>query len=123
MADGIKTRRELVYRALDALNVTAAGQTPSAEDYALMDGYVEPALAMLLAREIIDQTDPDVVPDELFLPLGVLVGDAASADFGINRGLDTDPQSWAFKVAQAEAQIRMMRRSRPSYAPAQPDYF
>lgn len=123
MPDGFKTRQEFVTRALNALNVTAAGQTPSAEDFSLMDGYVEPALASLVAREIIDPIDPGEVPEELYLPLGILVADAATADFGINRGLDTDPQSWAFKVVQAEAQVREMRASRPDYSRSQPEYF
>lgn len=123
MAVGIKTRNELIERALNLLGAVGAGQSPSAEDIELMDGLVEPMLAMLPVRGISEAINPDEVPDEIYLPLAVLLADVATTDFGVNRGTPDDPNSFSFKVGQAEQQLRVITATRPTYAPAQVEYF
>lgn len=122
MANGIKTRQELIRRAIDML-APAAGQAPSAEDVELVDGLLEPMLAMLPARGISEQINPDEVPDEIYLPLAILLADVATTDFGMDRGTPDNPNSFAFKAAEAERMIRVIQGTRPTYNPAQVDYF
>lgn len=123
MTDGVKTRRQLVERALAALGVTAAGQPPSAEDVELVDGHLPPVLAMLQARGVLDDILPDEIPDEIYLPLAILLGDAATVDFGILRGSPDDPSTWAGKAMKAESDIRVIIGGRPTYRPTTAEYF
>lgn len=123
MPDGFKTREELSQRVLGALGVLAAGQSPSAEDVSHVDDFIEPTLAMLAAREVLDGIDPDEIPDEFFVELGFIIAERASVDFDVDAGDVTNPATIAFKAAKAEADLRVMTRDRPTYAAQCVEYF
>ena len=78
----MKTKAELISRALGFLNVIQAGQDPSAEDYALVEGHVSGKVAELARRKILYVNDVDSIEDELFLPLARLVANSAGPEFG-----------------------------------------
>lgn len=82
-----KTRTDLINEALDLLGVVGAGQTPSAEDRAVIDGKIAPKLAELARREIVYVADPDTVEDEIFDALATLLAEEAGPKFGRPRDL------------------------------------
>jgi hypothetical protein len=123
MPDGYRTRTELAERALSALGVLAAGQSPAVEDVTLIDGLIEPMLATLAAREVVDGIDPDLVPDEHFVELGLILAERAAVDFGVAAGDPENPATIAFKAAKAEMDLRVMNRSRPTYQALEVEYY
>ena len=78
----MKTREELVTRALQKLKVLAAGQSPSAEDAAAVDGDVLPIFADLSRRGVYSVGDPDEIEDEAFIHLADILANSVAADFG-----------------------------------------
>lgn len=123
MPNGINTRRDLVDNVLYELGLVGAGQSPAAEDVAAVDRYVEPTIARLTALEILGDFDVDQVPDEFFTPLAILIGDSLLGQYGIPRGNEDDPNSWASKLGNARQEMRQMRAARPTYAPLKTEYF
>jgi hypothetical protein len=82
-----KTRTDLINEALDLLGVVGIGQTPSAEDRAVIDGKIEPKLAELARREIVYIADPDQVDDDIFDAVATLIAEVAGPKFGRPRDL------------------------------------
>lgn len=108
-----KTRIELVNQALKNLGALAAGQTASADDFATVDGFVEPLFAQLAAENVVDVTDYDAIDDAIFLPLAVLLADAAKDEFG----------GGAFDIVTAERRIRRATAAAPTYETLRANYF
>ena len=79
----MKSREELVRRALEELGVAAAGQTASAEDQAVIDEAIEPVMSDLATRNIYAWGDPDEYDDDAFEHLAVLLANTKSRPFGI----------------------------------------
>lgn len=77
-----KSRQELVERALRKLGVVAAGQTPAAEDAAIVDDEIVPVLSDLAKREVYAFGDPDAIEDEAFVHLASILANSVAADFG-----------------------------------------
>lgn len=111
----MKTREELVNRALQKLKVLAAGQTPSAEDYAVVDNDLEPVLGDLSAREIYPFGDPDNIEDEAFVHLADILANSVAADFGRE-------QSETVRI-MAENRLRVLNREILSGQTLKVDYF
>lgn len=82
-----KTRSDLINEALDLLGVVGVGQTPSAEDRAVIDGKIEPKIAELARREVVYVPDPDSVDDEIFDALATLIAEEAGPKFGRPRDI------------------------------------
>lgn len=78
----MKSREELVNRALEELGVVGAGQTASAEDYAVIDAAVEPVMSDLATRDIWVWGDPDEYDEDAFEHLAVLLANAKARPFG-----------------------------------------
>lgn len=78
----MKSREDLVRRALGRLRVLAAGQTPSAEDAKLVDDQINSVLADLSDRSIYSVGDPDQIEDSAFQHLSVFLANAVAEDFG-----------------------------------------
>lgn len=78
----MKSREQLVTRALQKLKVLAAGQTPSAEDAAIVDLDVEPVLSDLSTRGVYPFGDPDQIEDNAFVQLAICLAIASASDFG-----------------------------------------
>lgn len=111
----MKTREELVNRALQKLKVLAAGQTPAAEDYAVVDNDLEPVLSDLSAREIYPFGDPDNIEDEAFVHLADILANSVAADFG------REP-SESVRI-MAENRLRVLNREILSGQTLKVDYF
>lgn len=120
MPEYFKTRREVVERALGALGKLPAGQSPSAEDVNLVDGFVEPMLGILAAREVVNDIGPDEFPPELYIPLGLILADQAKSDFQV---IGQEAVDLSLAAAKAEVDIRLMVGGRPTYEPQEVEYF
>lgn len=111
------SREQLVTRALRVLGVVPAGQTPEAEDRAVVDDLVVPLLARLNAEKItyhVDQEgnvtqldDPEAIPAKAFMDVAILLADVAKQDFGIAALPQADP-------AMSEKRLRSVWSVGPS---------
>ena len=100
----MKTRTELIHRALRNLGVLPQGQSPSAEEYQSMDDLIDAMIAGLEARDIIDiKFFP--IEDEFLIPLGHYLAAAAAPEFGQAQ----DQAIWALKE-RAELDLKEMER-------------
>lgn len=113
-----KTRRDLVDQALKNLGVLASGQTPSAEDVARMDGYVDPVIEQLAERDIVEVDDLAEIPAAWFLPLSYILAGAAAADFGQSN----DPRV-ILLGDRGERLLHEMLQTKPTFNRAVPEYF
>lgn len=111
----MKTREELVNRALQKLHVLAAGQAASPEDYALVDGALVPVLSSLSSRNIYPFGDPDQIEEDAFEHLADLLAYSTAGDFG--RTPD------GAKRTEAETLLREISAESLSYQPLKAEYF
>jgi hypothetical protein len=116
-----KSRIDLINQALVNLGVLAAGQTASAEDTATIDAYIDPLVEELEEREIAFVDDTDAIPNSWFLPLAIILADAAAMAFGLAgvpvSGGTPDP------VLKAETRLRVVQYARPTGEPQKGEYF
>lgn len=82
MVDTVKTRDQLITRALKNIGIIESGEAPSAEDYASVDDLIDPLIAQLSADGIVYIADPDEIELEFYLPLARILGNIAGPDFG-----------------------------------------
>jgi hypothetical protein len=78
------TTTDLATRVLERLRVTAAGETPSAEDSATVTSYY----SGIFAEETVNGLffwDEDDIPDEAFEALADFIAGRLGADFGSQR--------------------------------------
>lgn len=111
----MKSREQLVNRALEELGVYDFGQAPGAEEYAKIDNIVEPVLADLAERNVCPFGDPDEIEDKSFVHLGVILASYAPDGFG------RKPDE-AGRLA-AESRLRVLYAEDLSGQPLQVDYF
>lgn len=109
-----KSARDLYNRSLQLLGVSAAGQTPSAEDWQVMRDLISPLLEELRSIEAINisltsgNEDATDIPDENFGPLSVILANEAAPAFGIPA------------VTGTEREIKLIRPLRATtYGPPQ----
>jgi hypothetical protein len=121
--DGSNTRRDLVDNILAEMSLVASGQAPAPENVQIVDAAIEPAVARWQALEILGDFDTQNVPDEFLTPVSILVADSLLSKYGIPRGNEEDPASWAFKIANAKDEMRVMRALRPTYGLQVVNYF
>ncbi len=111
----MKTREDLIRRALSKVGVLAAGQTPSAEDRAVVNALVVPILSDLSKRNVYPFGDPDQIEDDAFEHLATVLANAVAADFG---GREDDTVRF-----NAERRLRELVAETLSYQPQQAEYF
>lgn len=111
----MKTREDLVKRALQKLHVLAAGQAASAEDNQLVDDALGPVLSSLSSRNIYPYGDPDQIEEDAFEHLADLLAYATAGDFG-----RTPDRA---KRIEAETLLREISAETLSYQPAKAEYF
>ncbi len=111
----MKTREQLVTRALQKLKVLAAGQTPSAEDAKVVDDDLVPVLSDLSTRNIYPFGDPDQIEDNAFVHLADILANSVAADFGLD-------QNETVRIA-AEMRLRELTAQTLSGQPLQACYF
>jgi hypothetical protein len=79
----MKTRTDLIHRALRNLGALPVGQTPSVEESTLIDDLIDPMFEELSAREILDYgLDTDNIEEKHFGSLGHILAWRAATEFG-----------------------------------------
>jgi hypothetical protein len=78
----VKSRQQLVNRALEELGVVGAGQPASAEDYAVVNAAIESVMSDLATRDIWQWGNPDEYDEDAFEHLAVLLANAKARPFG-----------------------------------------
>lgn len=115
MVDTVKTRTQLIHRALAAIGALEPGEAPSTEDYNTMDNLIDPLIAQLSADSIIYIDDDDAIPVEFFIPLANLLGNMAGPDFG-------SPVNDDARVRD-ERTLRRMASTKPTYQTLKAVYY
>lgn len=115
MVDTIKTRTQLIHRALAAIGALEPGEAPSTEDFNTMDNLVDPLIAQLSADSVVYIDNPEEIPVEYFIPLANLLGNMAGPDFG--SPVNDDAKS------RDEATLKRITSTRPTYDVLQGSYF
>lgn len=123
----MKTRAELVHRALSEMGRLYAGEAPAAEDYAAVDGLVDPMTDQLAADDVVYVGDITQIEPAYFLSLGRLLAVIAAPSFGTDAIQTILTRNRADNLdALTEREQAMLRRvsvSRPTYQPAVGVYF
>lgn len=113
-----KTRAELVYKTLRNLGSLPQGQDPSDEDYEAVDYLIEPVSAMLRERDVYFLVDPDVIPDEAFVPLAHVMAAYCASDFG------QQSDNRIMELGQiGETHLQTMQSEQPHYTPLKIEAF
>ena len=79
----MKTRTDLIYRALYNLGVTPSGQNPADEEFNAVNALVDGVVENLWKRDIYFLQDVDVIPDAEFIHFGHILAWAAAPEFGM----------------------------------------
>lgn len=111
----MKSREQLVDRALREIAVLGAGQKASAEDAKAVDDEVGPVLSDLARRSVYSYGDPDRIEDEHYTHLAIILGNAVAPQFGL-------PQDET-KRLYAETRLRELRSVRDAGDPIRAMYF
>lgn len=82
MADTVKTREQLINRALKSLAIIESGEAPAIEDYTTVDDMVDPLIAQLGVDGIVYISNPNEIELEYYEPLARLLANACGPDFG-----------------------------------------
>lgn len=112
------TKADLVRRALETVNVVAAGETPSAEDSSLTGGVVDRMVAGYKADDIV--IDTTAIPDQVFESLS----DIVAARIALSYELETNEVSRLERNARiANLQVRNLLGPRKGSEPVEANYF
>jgi len=77
-----RTRADLIDETLQLLNVCGPGETPSAEDRAVVDARIDGKFSELERRRILYIPDADQIDDEYFDTLVALMAELCGPSFG-----------------------------------------
>lgn len=110
-----RTRADLRFKALAILTGGDVGQSPSDEDAADLDKYIDDAVEELSAKSIVTIQDVDAIENSLFSNLAAFVANAAADEFGGK--MDKD------KKRYLENELRVIARQIPGYGPQEVTYF
>ncbi len=110
-----KSRTDIQFKVLAILTGGDVGQTPSAEDATTIDGYIDDEVDELNADGTVYISDPDQLPNELFVSFCKLVANAAADEFG--------GKSDEVKGQLLRNRVRVIVRPTPGYGPQQVEYF
>lgn len=114
------TEDDLAEMTLGALGVLAAGQTPSAEDVALIKARLGKAIPQWVVREIVYVANSDEIPDEWSLPLAKMMADICAEEFGIGGEKRVQVKALA---KEAEAMLRRMTQAARDEQPLRTLYY
>lgn len=110
-----RTRAEIRFKVLSIITGGDVGQAPSDEDAAALDGYIDDEIEELSADGTTYISDPDNLPNELFLSFCKLVANAAADEFG-----GTSDEAKALRYRN---RIRVIMRQQPGYGPIQTEFY
>ena len=111
----MKTREDLIRRALVELKVLAAGQAPSAEDAQEVGREIGPLLSNLAKRGVYPFGSEDQIEDDAFVPLAKLLANSVAGSFG------SQPDENVRLLE--ERNLRALMAETISYQPLQAEYF
>lgn len=111
----MKSREQLVARALQELGVVGAGQAPAAEDAKTVNDEIGPLMSDLALRRVYAYGDPDQIADEHFVHLAVLLANSVAVSFGLAQD--------ETKRLMAEGRLRDLRSVRDAGDPIRAEYF
>jgi hypothetical protein len=114
-----KTRAELVNEALVRIGMKPSGQDASAEDYAYVDGQVDPVFEDLAERNIA-VTSPTDIPNGLFNHLAAILAFQCCDYAGI---VGEEYTKLEHKAIKGERDARYYLRGQTLYGPVEVDYF
>jgi len=110
-----RSRSDLRFKALAIITNGDVGQSPSDEDAAALDSYIDDVVDELSIKNIAYVTDLDAIENAMFETLAQLVANAAADEFGGR----SDPQ----KKRLYENEMRVIARQVPGYGAQQVDFF
>jgi hypothetical protein len=110
-----KTRAQIQFKTFAILVGGDVGTTPSAEDTATLDAYIDSEVAELSSDGTIYIDDPDELPDELFTVFCKLVANAAADEYG--------SKSDENEAQKLRNRLRVIVRQTPGYGPQQIEYY
>src|SRR6266403_5592446 len=102
-----KTRIDIQFKVLSILVGGDIGSNPAAEDATAIDGYIDNVASEVNTDGVTYISDPDVLPDELFLTFCKLVANAAAEEFGAVSN-EQNAQAWRNR-------LRVITRQTPGY--------
>lgn len=121
------TLLELKTRVLQHLEVLATNTDPNADDAAIVGSKYASLYQMLLTKELVNWVESGDIPDEVSVPLTMMLAYMCASSFGVigadydrlraEGALDVRP------ISLAEKQLRVQIASAYVDSPAQPDYF
>jgi hypothetical protein len=103
----MKTKQELIHRALRNLGALPQGQSPAAEEYQSISDLVDALIAELEARDIVDIQNIDThgLDDKYFMPLANILAWRAAPEFG-----SANDQALAALAMQGEVYLKEIDR-------------
>jgi S-adenosylmethionine synthetase len=113
-----KLRADLVNEALVRLSGKASGQDASNEDYAYVDGQVDPVLEDLAERNVA-VVHPDDIPDGLYNHIAAVLAFQCSEYFGV---VGDEYTKLEHKAIKGERDARYYLRGQTLYGPVEVDY-
>jgi hypothetical protein len=111
----MKTRQDLIAKALELLNAYGAGQSPEPEDVVVIDNNMDGLLLEAGINVGNYFNADDGLPDEYLAPLAIIVANENAPAFG-------QPQN-AESKASAIARLRSMKPSSYAGSTLSVDYF
>lgn len=115
MVDVVKTRTDLIERAATELGALTSMQSLADEDRDTIDGYIDPLIQQLATDGVVYIGDTEQIPVEYFLPLAMLLGNAAAISFG---------QAYSGDLQRAqEMYLRRLTATKPTYQVMKAEYF
>jgi len=126
------TSDDIVYKALDNLGVTAAGQSTDPEDYQKAAVEIQPMFNELAALEICYLPDLSNIPAAWSRPLGDILAGICAPKFGatddahvrwVTMGLGGPPSGVPLGGGAAALSLKQQLRGRPTGEPVRTFYF
>lgn len=111
----MRSREDLIRRALVELKVLAAGQAPSAEDAQEVGREIVPLLSNLNERQIYPFGSDDQIEDSAFVPLAKLLANSIAGSFGAQ-------PSEEVRMLE-ERNLRILKAETLSYQRMKSEYF
>lgn len=108
----VKTRQELINRALSNLGALPVGQTASTQEYASVEALVTPTLESLSERDVYYVEDENAIEDKVFIALGRCLAWSCVDEFGV--GGEELVKLQNAKV-EAESELKQIGSEPPTY--------
>jgi hypothetical protein len=114
-----KLRADLVNEALVRIGMKPSGQDASAEDYAYVDGQVEPVLEDLAERSVY-VGNPEDIPNGVFNHIAAVLAFQCCDYAGV---VGEEYTKLEHKAIKGERDARYYLRGETLYGPVEVDYF